>query len=142
MGKQHAVNPGESLGKPFPHDSPTQLTLSLDGSLADRHLTLRDCLATQVYARGNGRVANLLDLSPSKLTEKMAGIDSAGRPRGFTVDELERYLEKTGDTTPVMYLVAKYLSDPRASQSAALAKLAQLADVIPALLQQAGIGAP
>lgn len=142
MGKQHAVNRGESWGTGIPHDSPLQLTLSLDESLADRHLTLRDCVGAQVYARGLGRVANLLDVAPSKLTEKLAGLDSAGRPRGLTIDELERYIDKTGDTAPVMYLVAKYLRDPRASQSAALAKLALLADTIPGLLQAAGIGTP
>jgi hypothetical protein len=30
--------------------------------------------------------------------------------RNFSVDSLERYIEKTGDTTPVMYLVEKFLA--------------------------------
>lgn len=116
-----------------------QLTLSLEAGLAERHLSLRDCMVQQVYQRGHGRVANLLDMAPSKLTEKLAGADSAGKPRGFTLDELERYLEKTGDATPVLYLAAKYLSDPEVAQAEALATLARLADTLPALLSAAGL---
>lgn len=117
----------------------SQLTLNLEPGLADRHLTLRDCLASQVYLRGHGRVANLLDVAPSKLTEKLAGSDSSGKPRGVTLDEFERYMQKTGDTTPILYLLDKFMRDPKAVQADALAKLADLADMLPALLSQAGI---
>ncbi len=117
----------------------SQLTLSFERGLADRHLSLRDCLVQQVYSRGHGRVSNLMDVAPSKLTEKLAGMDSAGKPRGLTVDELERYIDKTGDTTPVLYLVDKYLRDPQAQQQEALARLASLADQLPALLSAAGL---
>lgn len=116
-----------------------QLTLSLESGLAERHLTLRDCMVQQVYQRGHGRVANLLDMAPSKVTEKLAGVDSAGKTRGFTLDELERYIEKTGDTTPVLYLAAKYLTDPETARAEALANLARLADTLPALLSAAGL---
>lgn len=122
-----------------PKHSEQQLTLSFEPALADRHLTLRDCMVQQVYQRGHGRVANLLDMAPSKLTEKLAGVDSAGKPRGFTLDELERYLDKTGDKTPVLYLVAKYLRDPRAAQVEALSQLAQVARELPGLLKAAGL---
>ena len=115
----------------------SQLTLRFEVGLAERHLSLRDCLVQQVYSRGHGRVANLMDVAPSKLTEKLAGMDSGGKPRGLTVDELERYIDKTGDTTPVLYLVDKYLRDPQAQQQDALARLASLADQLPALLSAA-----
>lgn len=137
MGSNRRAAGGELLGTIVPTNS--QLTLNLDAALVERHLSLRDCVAHQVYARGHGRTANELDLSPSRLTEKLAGTDSAGKPRGFTLDELERYLQKTGDQTPVLYLVAKYLRDPAATRADALGKLAQLAESLPALLAAAGI---
>lgn len=117
----------------------SQLTLRFEGGLAERHLSLRDCMVQQVYSRGHGRVANLMDVAPSKLTEKLAGMDSGGKPRGLTVDELERYIDKTRDTTPVLYLVDKYLRDPQAQQQDALARLASIADQLPALLSAAGL---
>lgn len=116
-----------------------QLTLSLEPGLAQRHLTLRDCVLQQVYARGHGRVANLIDVAPSKLTEKLAGSDSGGKPRGMTLDELERYLERTGDPTPVLYLVDKFLRDPQAQQAEAMAALVNLAQTLPAMLAAAGL---
>lgn len=116
-----------------------QLTLTLEDGLADRHLTLRDCMVMQVYAKGHGRMANLLDISPSHLTEKLAGLDSAGKSRGMTLDEFERYLDKTGDAAPILYLVAKYLRDPGAAQQEALSRLTALAEALPGLLAAAGI---
>lgn len=116
-----------------------QLTLRFETGLAERHLTLRDCLVQQVYGRGHGRVSNLLDIAPSKLTEKLAGLDSGGKPRGMTLDEFERYLEKTGDITPIYYLIDKYLRDPGVAQQEALAKLAAFADQLPALMAAAGL---
>jgi len=119
--------------------SNAQLTLKLEDGLADRHLSLRDCMVHQVYARGHGRMANLLDIGPSHLTEKLAGADSSGAKRGMTLDEFERYLEKTGDMTPILYLVAKFMRDPAAAQQDALSKLTQFAESLPALLAAAGI---
>lgn len=131
---------GEIMGKPVPNNS-QQLTLTFEPGLAERHLSLRDCMTAQVYQRGHGQVALLLDMAPSKLTEKLAGVDSAGRARGMTLDQFERYLDKTGDTTPILYLVAKYLRDPHVAQTEAIVKLAQLADILPGLLERAGFGA-
>lgn len=117
-----------------------QMTLSFEPGIASRHLSLRDCMVQQVYQRGHGRVAAALDMAPSKLTEKLAGIDSGGKPRGMSLDEFERYLEKTGDATPIYYLLDKFLRDPRVTQQEALSKLADLAETLPALLAAAGLG--
>lgn len=116
-----------------------QMTLSFEPGLAARHLSLRDCMVQQVYARSHGRVAALLDMAPSKLTEKLAGVDSSGKPRGMTLDEFERYLEKSGDPTPIYYLLDKFLRDPGVVQQEALDRLAMLADQLPALLAAAGL---
>ena len=117
----------------------SQLTIAYEPGLAERHLSLRDCMVAQVYQRGHGKVAALLDMAPSKLTEKLAGVDSGGKPRGMTLDEFERYLAKTGDLTPVYYLLDRFARDPDVAQQEALARLAQLADALPALLAAAGL---
>lgn len=117
----------------------SQLTIAYEPGLAERHLSLRDCMVAQVYQRGHGKVATLLDMAPSKLTEKLAGEDSGGKPRGMTLDEFERYLDRTGDLTPVYYLLDRFARDPDVAQQEALARLAQLADALPALLAAAGL---
>ena len=125
------------MGTILPNTS--QMTLSFEPGLAQTHLSLRDLVTAKVYERGHGRVAALLDMAPSKLTEKMAGLDSSGKPRGMTLDEFERYLEKTGDLSPIYFLLDKFVRDPRATQGEALAKLAAIADTLPALLAAAGL---
>ena len=116
-----------------------QLTLTLEPGLAQRNRSLRDHMATRVYSRGLVEVAGRIDLSPSKLTEKLAGADSGGKPRGMTIDELETYIQRTGDVSPVHYLADKYLRDPAVAQQEALAKLASLAESLPALMAAAGL---
>ncbi len=116
-----------------------QLSLTFEPGLAQRSRSLRDHMTTRVYNRGLVTTAGTMDLSPSKLTEKLAGSDSGGKSRGITIDELELYLGRTKDLSPVYYLVDKYLRDPLVTQQEALAKLAALADVVPALMAAAGL---
>lgn len=118
-----------------------QLSLTFEPGLAQRSRCLRDHVAQRVYSFGLVNAAGRLDLSPSRLTEKLAGVDSGGKSRGMTLDELEAFIEKTGDVTPVYYLADKYLRDPAVSQQEALAKIAAIADVLPALMAAAGLGA-
>lgn len=118
-----------------------QLSITFSPGISQRSRCLRDHLTTQIYARGLVDTAGKMDLSPSKLTEKLAGSDSGGKPRGMTIDELERYIEVSGDMSPVHYLVEKFLNDPDVAQREALAKLAGLVDELPALLAAAGVKA-
>lgn len=117
----------------------SQLTLNLELGVSQRHRSLRSCMAAGVYATGLDRIAAKIDEAPSKLSEKLAG-GSGERQRDVGLDLFERYLDKSGDLTPIYYLIDKYLRDPAARQSEALAKLAKLADELPALLANAGIG--
>jgi len=130
------VFPGKPKGQAM-----QQMSLTFEPGLAAKSRCLRDHLTGQVHQRGLVTVAGKMDLSPSRLTEKLAGMDSAGKVRGMTVDELETYIDKTGDVSPVYYLVDKYLRDPAVTQQEALAKLAALADVLPALMAAAGLPA-
>lgn len=117
-----------------------QMSLTFEPGLAMRSRCLRDHLTGQVHNRGLVNVAGKLDLSPTRLTEKLAGVDSAGKPRGMTVDELETYMVQTGDVSPVYYLADKYLRDPAVTQQEALARIASIAEALPALMAAAGLG--
>lgn len=132
--------PGKRSSQCFPGGvSVNQLNLMFEPGLGERYESLRECVAAQVYAAGHGRVAGQLDLSPSKLTEKLAGMDSGGATRGMTLDELETYIQKRGDVTPILYLAAKYCRDPKVVQAEALGALAALAERLPGLLSAAGL---
>lgn len=120
------------------HTASAQLSLVFEQGIGQRHLSLRDCMASGVYQRGLGRVAGQIDMAPSKLSEKLAG--GTDRKRDIGLDEFEDYIAKTGDIAPIHYLVDKYLRDPTIAQKEALAKLAGLAESLPALLAAAGFG--
>lgn len=83
-----------------------QLTLNFEPGLAERYGSLRECVATGVYQRGLKRVAIDLDQAPSNLSVQL----SEDHSRNFSVDSLEKYIEKTGDTAPIMYLIERFLA--------------------------------
>lgn len=120
------------------HSGSTQMALVFEQGIAERHISLRDCVAAGVYHRGLGRVAGQIDMAPSKLSEKLAG--GTDRKRDIGLDEFEDYLRKTGDISPIHYLADKYLRDPNVAQQEALSHLAELAATLPALLAAAGLG--
>lgn len=103
---------------------PTQLSLALDPQMSERHRSLKSCLAACVYQHGLERVAAKLDLSPSHLSEALGGGGERGRK--VDLDWLERYVETYGDTTPVLYLVAKFLHDPKANDDARQGRIENL----------------
>lgn len=113
------------------------MTLDLDGSLVSTHRSLRDCVAQGVYKRGLKTVAADLDLSPGNLSVALS--DDPHRKLG--VDELERYIQTTGDKTPVYYLVAKYLGDEAAARDQAIGQVAELLQNLPSMLAAAGLNA-
>ncbi|TXH38835.1 MAG: hypothetical protein E6Q94_01675 [Burkholderiaceae bacterium] len=112
-----------------------QLTLSFEPGLSDRYGSLRECVATGVYQRGLKRVAIDLDQAPSNLSVQLSDDPS----RHFSVDNLERYIERTTDLTPVYYLVEKFIKPRDGRQEAALAQLPALAEQLQAVLKQAGM---
>lgn len=112
-----------------------QLTLDLDPALLPAHRSLRDCVAAGIYRRGLKAVAMDLDLSPGNLSVAL----SDDPHRKFSVDELERYIQTTGDKTPIHYLVAKYLGNEAAARDQALGHVAELLQQLPGMLAAAGI---
>ena len=115
----------------------TQLTLALDPGVTI-HPSLKACIAAGVYARGVVSVAGKIDLSPSHLSEALSGTDR----RKLDVDDLEKYIQATSDTTPVLYLVAKYMRDPAVAQQEALQRILAFAEQLPGLIANAGLNKP
>lgn len=115
------------------------MTLDLDPGLVEQHRSLKECLAARVYQQRGGltAVAGKLDMSPSHLSEVLAG--GGERKRKLDLDELERYIQAYQDPTPILWLVARYLPDAAAQHCAAMSRLAELAESLPTLLAQAGI---
>lgn len=114
---------------------PDQYTLSFDPGLAERYGSLRECIATGVYQRGLKRVAGDLDQAPGNLSVQL----SEDTSRHFSVDSLEKYIETSGDMTPLYYLCEKFLRKPDAKQNAALSALPAVMAQMQALMKQAGM---
>lgn len=96
-----------------------QLVLDFEAGLTERFRSVRECVASGVYQRGLKRVAADLDQAPGNLSVQL-GDDGA---RHLSVDTLERYVQVTGDLTPIYYLAERYLSDRQAGREAALAEM-------------------
>ena len=112
------------------------MTLQLDERLVDRHATLRDCVAQCVHVTGLTKVADALDLSRGNLSVAL----SPDPHRKFGLDELEAYIQRFGDKTPIYYLVAKYLGDEAAARDQALSQVQDLLTALPGMLAAAGLG--
>jgi hypothetical protein len=112
---------------PVIKDIEGQLTLSFEQGLGERYKSLRECVAAGVYRNGLGNTAIDLDVAPGNLSVQISDDPS----RHFSVDSLERYIEKTKDTTPIYYLIDKFLSDKakdsEAEMAAAMQALKQMA---------------
>ena len=110
-----------------------QLTLDFEPGLTERFGSLRECVATGVYQRGLKRVAIDLDQAPSNLSVQLSEDPS----RHFSVDSLERYIQATGDRTPIEYLIAKFYSPKQTD--AAMDELKRVYKQMQAVMQKAGI---
>lgn len=119
-------------------DQPKQLILKLNPDLTTRYRNLRDVVAQGVYQRGLKRIAAELDTAPGNLSVSLADRDHGDHTRKFGVDDLELYISKTGDKTPILYLVEKFMGDQAAARDEAMEQVkAMLAD-LPGVLAAAG----
>lgn len=116
-------------------DSQVQLTLDLDANLTDRYRSVKEVVAAGSYRRGLKRTAGDLDVAPGNLSVQLSGDGQ----RHFDTDLLERYIEVTGDKTPVYFLVAKYCGDSSAARDEALDRVQSLLSELPSLLANVGI---
>jgi len=104
----------------------SQLTLNFEPALPDRFRTLRDFIAhrVQVQAKPAKTIASDMDMSPSTLSRKLSPCD--GDTQRFNIDDLEHYINVTGDTAAIEYLAAKYLCSDESRKVRALARVESL----------------
>jgi hypothetical protein len=112
-----------------------QLTLDFTPGLTERYRSLRDCVATGVYQRGLSSVAIDLNEAPGNLSVQL----SEDGARKFGIEQFEKYLEKTGDHTPIYYLIERFLHKPEAEHDAALEALLPALQQLAPLLKKAGL---
>lgn len=117
--------------------SSTQLTLDFEPGLTEKHPHLLDCVRAAAYTHRNPlkTIAADMDVSQSDLSRKLAG--NPEDPRRFSLDDLERFIDATGDMSPVYWLVAKYLQDERVKRDRALQELATQMPTLLALIAAA-----
>lgn len=113
----------------------TQLNIDFEPGLAERHDSLLSCVRQCAYTSRNPlkTIAADMDQSQSDLSRKLSG--NPDDPRRFSVDDLEKFIKATGDITPVLYLVEKYLADEEAKQKAAHQQLAKMLPEVLALIK-------
>lgn len=113
----------------------SQLTLDFEPGLSERHESLLACLRQCAYTHRNPlkTLAADMDMSQSDLSRKLSG--NPEDPRRFTVDDLERFVTASGDVTPILYLVEKYLADEETKQRAANQQLAKMLPDVLALIK-------
>lgn len=118
-----------------------QLSLDFEPGLTERHKTLLSCVREAAYKsmRPMKAIAAEMDLSESDLSRKLSGSDSDSRR--FTVDDLVRFVEVTGDMAPIDWLIEKFhLGSDEKQKRAAIEFMRQLPAAI-ALLKQMGVKA-
>jgi len=118
-------------------NSPTQLTIDFTPGLTERHDTLLDCIRQGAYTHRNPlkTIAADMDMSQSELSRKLA--NNPDDPRRLSVGDMESYIQATGDTTPIYWLIEKYLQDDTAKQRQALAALSKALPDLMALFKAA-----
>lgn len=112
----------------------TQLTLEFEASLTERHKSLRECMVSCVYQRGLSNVADDLAKTPGNLSRELSG-DS---DRHFSIESLERYIQKEGDLTPIYWLIARYMGDQAATEATTMRRVESLMTEVAALVAQVG----
>lgn len=107
-----------------------QLTINYDAGLVESYSTCREYVASRIHKQGRPQkaIAADMDYSPSQLSRKCTqGPDDSMR---FTLDDLEKFIEVTSDTSPIAYLAEKYLAgdaDRIAALQAEIDRLKRLA---------------
>lgn len=108
--------------------SESQMTLVFEPTLPERFNSLRDFVAhrVQVSARPAKSIAGDMDMAPSTLSRKLSPGDNDAQR--FTVDDLERYMQVTGDVSAIEYLASKFLQTDDQRKARAIARVEALAE--------------
>lgn len=103
-------------------DQALQLTLDLEPGMLDRYRNVREVVASGIYQRGLKRVAMDMDVAPGNLSCMLN--DESQRKLG--TDDLERYIQTTGDLEPIRYLIARYMGDQATAEASTMKRIEEL----------------
>lgn len=103
-------------------DQALQLTLDLEPGMLDRYRNVREVVASGIYQRGLKRVAMDMDVAPGNLSCMLN--DESQRKLG--TDDLETYIQKTGDLEPIRYLIARYMGDQATAEASTMKRIEEL----------------
>ena len=115
--------------------STSQFTLNFEPSIADRWPTLRAYIAHRAMLQPKSLkvIASDMDMSPSTLTRKLNPHE--GDTQRFNLDDLEGYIQSTGDVDSVIeYLAAKYKDSDEARKARVINKVESMLPELAALL--------
>ena len=82
------------------------MALEITPGLVERHDSLLECVQASVYQFGLKKSAAGLNVSVGNLSAQL-NIDNPDRH--MSIENLELFIEKTGDVTAVLYLAEKFL---------------------------------
>lgn len=118
----------------------SQLTLDFEPGMIERYPTAMHRLRAAVYAsmKPMKTIAADMDMSTSTLSRKLS--EDPEDPRRFSLDDLEKYIAATGDTSVVEYLAVRYLESAEAKQSRVVNEAHRLlAELAPMLAAMKGV---
>jgi hypothetical protein len=119
-------------------DQALQLTLDLDPGMLDRYRNVREVVASGIYQRGLKRVAMDMDVAPGNLSCMLN--DESQRKLG--TDDLERYIQTTGDLEPIRYLMARYMGDQATAEASTMKRIEGLLAEVTALAAKTPLKKP
>lgn len=113
------------------------MTLDFEPGLAEKFGHCIDVVRAGAYTHRNPlkTIAADMDMSQSDLSRKLAG--HPDDPRHFTLRDLERYIEATGDVQPIYWLIERYLASETDRQARAMSRLPAVLPEIEALIKAA-----
>lgn len=115
--------------------STSQLTLNFEPDLPERWPTLRAYIAHRAALQNKPMkvIAADMDMSPSMPSRKLN--PGEADTQRFNTDDLEGYIQSTGDVQSVIeYLAAKYADNDEAKKARTLAKVESMLPELAALL--------
>jgi hypothetical protein len=103
-----------------------QLTLNFDAGMSEAWGSCREMVQAIIHQQPISckAIAADMDYAPSTLSRKLS--QSPHDTQRFTLDDLERFIQITGDCRPVYYLVERYLTDRRSELDKLKAEVARL----------------
>jgi hypothetical protein len=115
-----------------------QLTLDLEPTLLERFRNVREVVAAGIYQRGLKRIAMDMEVAPGNLSCMLN--DESQRKLG--TDDLERYMQISGDLEPIRYLIARYMGDQATAEASTMKRIEGLLAEVTALAARSPLKKP